>query len=288
MNRDFVSLKINFANSEPKLQAKALCQLGVAVYQQGQLKQRFSSLVQPSLSQAQWQDNNLEACGISAEQLEEAVPFEFLREQLHAFLDGHCLVHHSGVEQSVLTKLMQQGGSAFSSETRWIDSLSLASQVLVDGAQVSELPLEQLCWHFGIAWAGESAQAKAEATGSLFAELCSFTGQGVEHWGKQKHKPKTAKRFPGSARFGKLAPKEEGGLLVCVSSYPDAMKKQLYERCVAEGFGWSDNLVKSTSVLIIPQAKHGSGKHKKATQWIEQGVPMKVMEAEAFLAEYAG
>jgi DNA polymerase-3 subunit epsilon len=98
---DFISLDVETANSDPK----SICQIGVAVFKDGELVETWGSLINPQ-TYLDWM--NIQIHGISETDVKDAPLIHEVREQLDQLIGNSIVGTYTAFDQVALTRNFDQ------------------------------------------------------------------------------------------------------------------------------------------------------------------------------------
>ena len=141
----------------------SICQIGIAVFEEGRMVDSFQSLVNPE-SDFSW--FNIRVHGIRPEMVAQSPCWTEIFEQVRELLDGAPIVSHTYFDQAALNGACQRDGLEAVRPRKWIDTCGLARQAW---PHLPNHKLPTLAEHFGIKYNSHDALEDARAAGEILS-----------------------------------------------------------------------------------------------------------------------
>lgn len=276
---DFVAIDFETANP----QMSSICQVGIAVFEDGRLRGTFASLVNPL---DYFCPANVSIHGITEDDVVGAPTFPEVYGDLAKHLTGSIVVSHTAFDRSA----MAQAAARFDLppvQCRWLDSSLVARRTWSDCAH-SGYGLKDVASKLGVEFIHHHAVEDARAAGEILLRAVAETSVGVEEWltrSRQRRPEAVVAREgdPDGPLYGECIV-FTGSL--CILRQEAAAMAARMGCCVAE------NVTKKTSILVVGDQdikrigpnKTKSGKHRKAEAMIANGFAIRVIGESDFMA----
>jgi DNA polymerase III subunit epsilon len=162
---DFISLDFETAN----FKRSSACAIGIAVFENGLLKEAFSELIKPNPNY--FEPINVSIHGITSEMVKNKPIFSDKWNDIkHYFTNQNIVAHNASFDFSVLRSLLDVYDIPYPS-LNYYCSLLLAKKS-INGLLNYQLPT--ICRHFNISLNHHDAGSDAVASGLLTIELCKI------------------------------------------------------------------------------------------------------------------
>jgi len=170
---DFVVLDVETANSD----LASICQIGIAVFRDGLLHQRWSSLVNPD---DEFDLMNVSIHGIDEHAVRYAPKWKDLSEKISSFIEGQIVVSHTPFDRSALMKAFIKAKSSMAA-CRWLDSARVVRRSWPQYAR-SGYGLSNIAKAFSITYKAHDAFEDAYCAGLIILKAIDETGIDIEQW----------------------------------------------------------------------------------------------------------
>ncbi len=271
---EFVAVDVETANPD----FSSICQVGVASFQDGQLRESWKSLVNPE----DYFDNvNVSIHGIDERAIHSSPKWGAIHEKLVTWLEGHIVVSHTSFDRAALLRTCEKNlGKPF--ECRWLDTARVVRRAWPTFAQAG-YGLANVTAHLGIEFAHHDAREDARAAGEILLRAITETGLNVEQWLERVAQPVnpstllpiTRKANPDGLLYGEIL------VFTGTLSIP---RRAAADAASAAGCEVAAGVTKQTTLLIVGDqdirrlaGQEKSAKHRKAEELIANGQPIRIV-----------
>lgn len=284
---EFVTFDVETANSNPK----SICQVGVALFKDGVLVERWGTYVNP---ESNFDLINTRIHGITAETVKNAPKLHQIKEKLESYFNNRTVVTYTNFDQNALRK------NAFSFECEWLDA-SLVVRRTWEKISFAGYGLSNVCIMNKIKME-KHHDAESDAIAAGLVLLKAMEHHGIDLQGAKKL---VNKRISTLFKNGKMLdtphPKDmvvEGGNpdgkwygeVVCFTGELSMPRVEASIISSQLGFNVKNSVTKKTTFLVKGlqdlsklNGKEISSKEEKALQAIDAGADIIVIgEAEFF------
>ena len=159
---DFIALDVETANSNPK----SICQIGIAIFKNGELVESWGSLVNP---QSHFDGINMAIHGITPEDVQYAPTFGDVWYEIEKLMYGNLMIaHNASFDASVLRSCLDHYGF-FKPNINYLCSIGVAKKAWKD---LKSYGLKNLAEYHQIKFNHHRADADAEVCAKI--SLLSF------------------------------------------------------------------------------------------------------------------
>lgn len=274
---NFVALDFETAN--PSM--ASICQIGIAEFEQGQLLDTWSSLIDP---QDYFSETNVGIHGIDEAQIVDAPCFSDVYPILVNRLAGRVVVSHTPFDRVALWQTITRYGLP-QFECQWLDFARVVRRTWPECAR-SGYGLRSIAAKLGIEFGHHDALEDARAAGTVLLRAISQSGIGIKDWLVKSVQP-----IGGAVnREGDPA----GGLYGQCLVFTGALclpRRDAAEMAARVGCSVADSVSKMTSILVVGDqdiarlcpGESRSRKHRKAEALIAAGLPIRIIGEFDFL-----
>jgi DNA polymerase-3 subunit epsilon len=169
----FLSLDVETANYD----AASICQIGIGVFENGELVDTWESLVDP-LSSFHW--SNIRVHGITEEMVQGAPSFNEVYPVLRKIMSANIVVHHTQFDFNAFKRAYARF-NLNPIDMYWLDSSRIVRQTW---SQFSKggYNLANVANHLGIQFRHHDALEDSVAAGRIVVEACRLTDRRVHDW----------------------------------------------------------------------------------------------------------
>ncbi|MDF8360189.1 exonuclease domain-containing protein [Achromobacter anxifer] len=280
----FVSIDVETAN--PNM--ASICQIGLSVFRQGEVVERWSSLVDPN---DYFDPINVSVHGIDAARIAGAPMFRGVTQELQRRLAGNVVVAHTGFDRTALIRAFSACGEVLS-PCVWLDSARVARRAWPAVARKG-YGLANLARMLDIQFQHHDALEDATVAGLIVVRAVRESGEPLDWWLKR-----VELGLPGADGSSPAPIAQEGNAdgrfagEVVVFTGELAMPRIQAARMAAEaGCTVANSVTKSTTLLVVGDqdisklaGKEKSSKHLKAESLIAQGFDLRILGETDFAA----
>ena len=279
----FNAIDVETANAD----RSSICQIGIVHVRDGRIQDTWKALINPE----DWFDwFNIEVHGIEQKDVEDAPTLPEVRDELRRRLRGSILVSHTSFDRVAFERAMDKYDLAHLDVT-WLDSARVARRAWPEQFGSKHYGLSSVAGELGIEFQHHDALEDAQAAAQIVLRACEDTGLDVKAWMERVKEPiSPGKQLTRSRREG--AP--EGHLYGEAIVFTGALslsRRAASDRAVDVGCTVLPNVTKKTTMLVVgvqDRAKlsgyEKSRKHRKAEEYIGDGIGIQIMSEDDFLA----
>ena len=285
----FNAVDVETANSD----RSTICQIGIAHVVDGQINERWSTLVNP---EDEFDDFNISIHGITAKQVQEAPTLPEIREELRKRLRGQVLVSHTSFDRSAFETSMDKYGLD-QLQVYWLDSAKVVRRAWPEKFGQRGYGLKNVAHYIGYEFKHHDALEDAVAAAEITLAACREHNVDIEYWlrifekgnfhGKkrerQTHGPVSLEGNPDGEYFGE------------VLVFTGELRMPRFEAANYASFMGckvSTSVSKKTTILVsgiqksfaIKSSSGKSNKHIKAEELISGGHDIKIISETDFLS----
>lgn len=162
---DFISIDVETANQDNS----SICQIGLATFKDGQLVDRWESLVDP---ESYFSFTNIGIHGITEDQVMGAPKFYQVYEELKRRLEHNFSVHHMPFDRVAINNVCDKYGLEHIN-TQWLDSAKIVRRTWTQFSKRG-YGLKNISNHLGIRFMHHDALEDAIAAGRVAIEACKI------------------------------------------------------------------------------------------------------------------
>lgn len=242
----------DFETSNPDL--SSICQVGLAVFRDGECVDTWSTLVNP-LDYFHWR--NVKVHGIVEANVKEAPTFSAIADDLFARLETGIVASHSRFDVASLSAACGKM-NRLAPALRWVDSCQVArlvwQQFREDGYGLS-----RLAQRLGIQFSHHDAVEDARAAGLVLCRALRDSGKSVEEFVEQTSivpmsAPRARRYRPSNKDSAQQNGNAEGKLLGEVVVFTGTLsipRKEAALRVAQAGCAIDNTVTKRTTTLVV-------------------------------------
>lgn len=275
----FASIDVETAN--PNM--SSICQIGVAVFENGQLQTEWKSLVDP---EDYFDPFNCSIHSIEGHHVVGAPIFSAVSSELFEMLGEHPVVAHTHFDRTAIAQACRKYGIS-PPNLRWLDSARVARRAWPQFATKS-YGLKNVCAHIGYSFQHHDALEDAKAAGHLVIAAIRDSGISLEDWSKRVMQPISQDNSCSIAREGDPDGDLFGEVLVFTGAL-EIPRREAAEMAAKVGCTVAKGVTKKTTLLVVGDqdisklAGHEkSSKHRKAEDLMAKGVEIRVLRESDF------
>lgn len=278
----FIALDVETANPD----MASICQIGIAIYNEGKLIEEWSSLINP---EDYFDAFNVRIHGITEGDVAESPTFSEVSDILEHHINNKICVSHTHFDRVSLSLARNKYGlDEFNAI--WLDSAMVARRTWEDCAW-SGYGLSNVCKIIGYKFKHHDALEDAKASGQIIISASEATGLDVNEWLKRVRQPiDPANNSTGSAIRREGNPEGElYGEVVVFTGALDFPRKEAADMAATIGCSVASCVTKKTTMLVVGDqdikklaGKEKSNKHLKAEQLISKGQNIRIIKESDF------
>jgi DNA polymerase-3 subunit epsilon len=278
----FVTIDFETANGS----LASICQVGVAVYNDGQESETFSTLVNPE--EPFW-GMNIAVHGIEPEHVRSAPKFPEIYEQLRNQLAGRYVISHGWFDRGCMSQVLNKYDLP-DFDKQWLDATRIVRRALPQFAKKG-YGLQNVAAHYGLTTNAHDALNDAQTCGTIVLNILRETETSLNEWLERVNQPITPSSSSSAVRE-KLKANEEGAhygesiVFTGTLSMPRSLAQQIAAKA---GFEVQSNVSRKTDYLVCglqdidKLAGHElSSKERKAHDLIADGHRIRMLNETDF------
>lgn len=277
----YLALDVETANSD----YSSLCQIGIAEFDNGQIVNQWSSLINP---EEYFDFFNIEIHGINEETVKDAPTFKEVYDELNSWLSNRVAVHHMPFDRIAITRACEKYNLE-SVHPIWLDSAKIARRTWEQFAYKG-FGLSNLAGFLNIEFDHHNALEDAIAAGKVVHEASNIVGLTIDEWVERVEKPLTIYK-DGSTTI-KLDGNPEGPLFseqVVFTGTLSLTRAEAGKLAAELGCNVTNSVTKKTTMLVVGNQDtyrlagfDKSSKHRKAEELVKKGVKIKILSEQDF------
>ena len=285
----FNAIDVETANSA----RSTICQIGVAHVVDGQIVDRWVTLVNP---EDHFDDFNIGVHGIRPEQVQDAPTLPEVRAELKQRLRGRVLVSHSPYDRNAFQRAMDKYNLE-QLQVYWLDCVKVARRAWPDKLRGKGYGLKNVANYIGYTFKHHDALEDAVAAAEIMLAACRERDVDIEYWlsAAERRIPLNKKRDRKQVKLGKREGNPDGehyGEILVFTGELGMVRDVASDYAAYMGFNVAPNVTKKTTVLVNGQqksyaVKSASGKsnsHIKAEKLISKGHEIRIINETDFLS----
>ena len=282
--RTFACIDVETANSW----FGSICQVGIALFEDGQLARSWSSLVNPNQP---FDDRNIKVHGICESDVRSSPSISDVIDEMRDLLGPHTITAYGAFDRSAL----HQGLAAVNMppvEGQWLNLHQVVRRAWPDRYAKSGYGLNAVCRHLSIDISGHhDALADAIAAGHVFVKAMEHTGIDILGWHRRilRRIPRIDTPISDEPVVNDDGPLQ--GDVIVFTGTLNIPRREAEHIAASMGCTPAKGVTKKTTILVVgdqdlsvvgPDGK--SGKHAKAEHLISQGQNIKIIAESDFMA----
>ena len=278
---NFDAIDVETANAD----RSTICQIGIVHVRDGQVRDRWVSLVDPE----DWFDDwNIAIHGISEEGVEGAPTLPALDGELRARLGASVVVSHTSFDRVAIERAMEKYKLS-QPQITWLDSAKIVRRAWPDRYSYRGYGLASVANDLGITFRHHDALEDATVAAEIVIRASKETGLDISGWLQRTAKPITPKR---SKRIQVGDPNPDGHLLGETVAFTGSLgitRQQAADLATQAGCEVRGSVTKRTTILVVGlQDKERlsgytkSSKHRKAESLVSKGAGIQILSEADF------
>jgi DNA polymerase III subunit epsilon len=279
---NFLAIDVETANAD----YSSICQIGVAEFENGQVIQKWSTLVNP---EAYFDPFNVSIHGIDKQQVKDAPTFDKIHNELISRIQDKITVHHMPFDKIAISRACQEYNLEIINAI-WLDSAKIARRTWEQFAYKG-YGLANIANHLKIEFMHHDALEDAITAGKIVIEACTLKNLMVEHWLEQIRKPIN----PGNIgySFNQLNANADGPLYRELLVFTGALflpRNEAAKIAADLGCEVGNSISTKTTMLVVGTQDSSklagyekSSKHRKVEELINKGFPIKILSEKDFI-----
>ena len=264
----------------------SICQIGIAVFDEGRLVDEWSTLVDP---EDYFDDMNVSIHGIKANMVRGQPKLPALAEKLRIYLGGTVSVCHTHFDRIAL-------GRGFAKyklppiETSWLDSARVVRRTWKD-LSWKGYGLANVCSWIGYEFRHHDALEDAKAAGHVLLAALQESQQDLEAWKHRVNRPIDPERSSSGTAIHRDG-NPEGDLFGEIIVFTGALelpRNEAADLAASIGCQVAPNVTRKTTILVVGDQDVGrlaghekSTKHRKAEGLAAEGQLIRIIRETDF------
>lgn len=273
---DFIAVDVETAN--PNL--ASICQVGIVVFQNGKVKDRWQSLVNP---QDYFDAMNVSIHGIDERVVKRSPTFPKIFEKIKRQLMGNIVASHTFFDRVAIARVLEKYNlEKFDCE--WLDTAKVVRRTWPEFSQRG-YGLKNVADKLGIIFDHHNAEEDARAAGEILVHAIKHTNLSINDWLERAKRPIgpssiAIKGNPDGPLYGEVA------VFTGALSIP---RREAAQIAANVGCEVDVSVNKRTTLLIVGDQDiqklagyEKSSKHRKAEQLIARGQRIRILGESDF------
>lgn len=276
---NFVVLDVETANAD----LSSICQIGVAIFQNGALNSKWHSLINP---QDEFDPTNVSIHGIDENAVKGAPTWAAAFPVVSSLLRDNIVVSHTPFDRVAVTRACERHELEWCT-CRWLDSARVVRRAWPIFSQ-SGYALSNVAAHLGIHYREHDALDDARCAGEILLRAIAETGLSAEEWLTRVEQPIGSSGSQGTRRDGNADGPLFGEVLVFTGTL-SMPRRMAADDAAGAGCRVDSGVTKNTTLLVVGDedvrrlAGHDkSSKHRKADELIAKGQPIRILGESDF------
>lgn len=270
----FAAIDVETAN--PNM--SSICQIGVAVFENGQLQAEWKSLVNP---EDYFDPFNSSIHNIEKHHVFGAPVFSAISSELLELLGEHPVVAHTHFDRTAIAQTCRKYGIS-PPDLRWLDSARIARRAWPQFANKG-YGLANVCAHIGYSFQHHDALEDAKAAGNIVIAAIRDSGLTLDDWFKRVMQPIAQDSSTSIAREGDPDGELFGEVLVFTGTL-EIPRREAAIMAAKVGCTVAKRVTMKTTLLVVGDqdvsklAGHDkSSNHRKAEDFKTKGIPIRIL-----------
>lgn len=278
----FIAIDVETANAD----YSSICQIGIAIFENGEIIQRFKTLINP---EDYFDPFNVSIHRISEKDVLNAPTFNQFYNELKFFLDNKIVIHHMPFDRIAINRACDYYGLEHINP-KWLDSAKIVRRTWTDFAH-SGYGLSNIAKYLNIKFEHHDALEDAITAGLVVIKASEISNLKIEEWFKRIGQPIFKYKNGSSTIY--LDGNPEGQLFGENLVFTGALSIPRNEAgIIASKIGCkvTNSVTKITTMLVVgiqDNTKLGcyekSSKHRKAEELIEKGNYIRILSENDFV-----
>lgn len=276
----FAAIDVETANAD----LSSICQVGVAIFQNGVYASSWSSLVDP---EDEFDGFNVSIHGIDEQVVKGAPKWPSVAAELRALLAGSIAACHTPFDRAATAQACAKY-RVEQFDCRWLDTARVVRRAWPDKFATTGYGLRNVAKFLGIDFQHHDALEDARAAGEVLCRASAHAGLTVDDWCARVQRPIDPSSAQSIIRDGNIEGPLFGNVVVFTGSLVIA-RREAADLAARAGCDVGVTVTKKTTLLIVGDqdisklaGKSKSSKHIKAEELISQGCPIRVLRESDF------
>ena len=275
----FASIDVETANPD----MASICQIGVAVFENGELKAEWQSLLDPD---DYFDEFNSAIHGIKATDVAGSPLFSDVAAELFQLLAVQPVIAHTHFDRTAIAQACRKH-RVVPPELRWLDSARVARRAWQQFA-TKGYGLKNLCEHIGYSFEHHDALEDAKAAGQVMLAAIETSGIDLDDWFDRITQPTDLQKTGPIRKDGNPDGELYGEVLVFTGAL-EIPRRQAADMASEVGCTVASGVTKKTTLLVVGDqditklaGKDKSSKHRKAEALMAKGANIRILRESDF------
>ena len=276
----FVAIDVETANAD----LSSICQVGIAVFEDGKQTNSWSSLVDP---EDDFDGFNVSIHGIDESTVRGAPKWPAVAAELRAFLEGSIAACHTPFDRGATTQACEKYGIK-NFDCRWLDTARVVRRTWPGEFATTGYGLRKVAKFLGIEFKHHDALEDARAAGEVLCRASAHTGLSADDWLARVQRPIDLTYDQQITRDGNTEGPLFGSIVVFTGALVIA-RREAADLAALAGCSVVTTVTKKITILIVGDqdvsklaGKSKSSKHIKAEELIAQGCQIRILRESDF------
>lgn len=275
---DFVALDFETANAD----LASICQIGVAGFEDGQVRFSWDSLVNPD---DYFDPFNVSIHGITESMVQSSPRWSEVYPALAGLLRGRIVVTHTAFDRVAAHKACHLA-TIKEADCRWLDSARVVRRTWTSLAR-SGYGLSSVAAELGIQYIAHNALEDARCAGEIVLRAMQESGLDLSQWLIRATQPIFA-----AHKLSEYSPNVAGPLVGETLAFTGALSLTRHEAAALaaqSGCAIGDGVTRHTTILVVGDQDRWklagyekSAKHRKAEALIAKGQQIRILCEDDF------
>ncbi|MEN7549297.1 exonuclease domain-containing protein [Rapidithrix thailandica] len=278
----YFAIDVETANAD----YSSICQIGIVFFQDGQLVDKWSTLVNP---EAYFDPCNTSIHGITEKDVRDAPTFDAIHKLIAKKITDKITIHHMPFDKIAVTRACLEYNLEIL-QPKWLDSAKIVRRTW-EQFSYKGYGLANITAFLGIEFGHHDALEDAIAAAKIVHHACEQTQCSVEEWLTKVDQPIFI--YQGGSSTLKLEGNPEGSLYGENLVFTGALalpRKDAAKIAADLGCNVGNSVNKKTSILVVGTQDESrlvgyekSSKHRKVEELIQKGTPIKILSEKDFI-----
>ncbi|MHB1271422.1 MAG: exonuclease domain-containing protein [Rhodanobacter sp.] len=276
----FAAIDVETANAD----LSSICQVGVAIFQDGAHTSSWSSFVDP---EDEFDGFNVSIHGIDERTVKGSPKWPSVAAELRTLLAGTIAACHTPFDRAATTQACDKYGIE-QFDCRWLDTARVVRRAWPEHFAATGYGLRSVAKFLGINFKHHDALEDARAAGEVLCRASEHAGLTVDDWYARVQRPIDPASTQPITRDGNA----EGPLFGNVAVFTGSLvipRREAADLAARAGCDVGATVTKKTTLLIVGDqdisklaGKSKSSKHIKAEGLISQGCQIRILRESDF------
>jgi DNA polymerase III subunit epsilon len=279
---NFVAIDVETANAD----MASICQIGLVKCENGTLSDEWKTYVDP---EDYFDGINISIHGIDEVTVKGSPTFPEVANKLWSYLESKIVICHTHFDRVAMHQAAQRYGVSMP-ECTWLDSARVARRAWKDVARKG-YGLYNVCKMLGYEFEHHDALEDAKAAAHILLAATNKSGIDLQGWLRRARQPiDHTVGLEGNPLTREGNP--EGALCGEVLVFTGTLeipRREAADLAASIGCQVASAVTKKTTILVVGDqdikrlAGHErSSKHRKAEEFIEKGIPIRILKESDF------